>query len=435
MHVRLWFVVMLVLVSSCSFGRPAQPAKTATPSTVPSASPNVTQTSIASSPTPIPATDTPVPDVRPLKIRIIAPDTSTYTQMVEIIGTSAMNSDIDVDVDVRSPDGALALQQGVLPDDRVDVWIANSYDLWQLVQINAVSRRSIASDVPMYASLEQRKAFHDMYGIAPIALNNYFIGIYNTDILTQAPTSLTQLQNMPGLVIRPRYRVAHAWAEGRWFDAMMNQFDATSVLTNGIQAIDTESTIAAMQTLVDLRALGPRDVTSYAESTTDFYNSRVPFTLDGDAALRRYNVISDSLILDYTLPPLIESTDSSWLPAVDVVYAIIPENVQDERREQAVELIRSLRTRDVQQAIFQSMRMIPVRNDVLSQLTDDRLATVLHEVAQQADVQWYDDATVCRWDAYEQVLPFALLKIWRVPVAVESLAELVAACPPVSTAP
>ena len=117
------------------------------------------------------------------------------------------------------------------------------------------------------------------------------------------------------------------------------------------------------------------------------------------------------------------------------MYAIIPANVRDERRADVVTLIRGLLARDVQRSLFSSMRMIPARNDVLSQITDDRLATVLHEVAQQAEVQRYDDATICRWDAYEQVLPFALLKIWRVPVAVESLADLVAKCPPISTAP
>ncbi len=435
MRVCLWCLVMLVILSSCSFGRPAQPQTTTTPHIVPSASPYNTQTPIASSPTPMPVPTSTLDEVQPITIRVIAPDTSSYEPMITILNSVAADANIDVVVDIRTPDGAFALQQGVLPDDRVDLWVASSYDLWQLIQLDAVSQEPIANDVPLYASLVQRQTFHAMYGIAPIAMQNYFIGIYNTDILSQAPTTLSQLQSMPGLVIRPRYRVAHAWAEGRWFDALMQQFDATRVLTDGVQSIDSDATTAAMQTVVDLRSLGPRDVTSYVESTTDFYNSRVPFTLDGDAALRRYNVISDSLILDYTLPPVIDSTNTTWLPAVDVMYAIIPANVRDERRADVVTLIRGLLARDVQRSLFSSMRMIPARNDVLSQITDDRLATVLHEVAQQAEVQRYDDATICRWDAYEQVLPFALLKIWRVPVAVESLADLVAKCPPISTAP
>lgn len=426
---RVALMLCGVLLMGCSFGRPAValPTATAQPTATLEQTPiTVVVPTATAQPT---YTATPLPVDTTLRVRVIAADSASYAPLVAIIEAAAQAIDVDVAVDVRSPDGALTLQQGYFADDIVDVWIAGAVDVWQLERAGAISAAPITTDIPSYPFVAQ--AMRDMAGrgVAPIAAQNYLISIYNTEILSAAPATTDQLASMPGLLLRPRYRMAYPWAEGRWFDGMMQELQATTVLSDGVQSIDVDATTAAMQTLVDLRDLGPRDATSYLEATTDFLYSRVPYTLDGDAALRRYGVLSETLLLDYALPPVLSASDTVWLPAVDVVYAVVPEEIAPDRRGQILQLVQQLQRRDAQDALYTQMRWVPVRSDVLPSKGDDRLALVLDQVGQLADAQRYDDATICRWDSYEQVLPFALLKVWRINVAVEALQDLVEACP------
>lgn len=427
MKLRLVSLFFLINLVGCSFGRPVTEQLTPT---------RVVLTPTLPVPTLIPtataqpvATATAMPELTTLRVRIVSADSAGHAPLMSIIEKAAANVGLDVNVDVRSPDGALALQQGVLAGDVVDVWVAGAVDVWQLDQRDALSTAPITSDFAAYPFVAQGISMFGNRGVAPIAAQNYFISIYNTEILSSAPPTTSALQSMPGLLLRPRYQMAFPWAEGRWFDGIMEQLQATTVLTDGKQALNTDATTNAMQTLVDLRNLGPNDVTSYVESTTDFLYSRVPYTLDGDAALRRYAVFSDTLLLDYALPPLIDASSTMWLPGVDVVYAAIPADIDANRRTQVLQLIRQLQRRDVQLAMFADMRWIPARNDVLTSLPDDRLAVVLDQVGTIANAQRYSDAVVCRWDAYEQVLPYALLNIWRIRDAVEQLSVLLADCP------
>lgn len=431
MRLRMWFVVVLMMLSGCSFGRPATSRQTSTPVVSSPTTVVVTPSAVPSS-TPLPAaTQTPLPAMTTLRVRIIAADAQSYAPMTEIIERAATAAGLDVVVDIRSPDGALALQQDLLPNDVVDVWIANAIEVWQLDQRGAISTAPITSDIPNYPFANDGLADFVNRGVAPIAAQNYFIGIYNTEILRSAPTTVNQLQSMPGLLVRPRYLMAFPWAEGRWFDAMMQEFGATSVLTDGVQSVESDAAVQALQTLVDLRNLGPNDATTYQISTTDFLYSRVPYTIDGDAALRRFAVFSDTLLLDYALPPVFDATETIWLPDVDVVYAVVPSDVATERRAQVLQLINQLQRTEIQRALYTQMRFIPVRSDVLPTQQEDPLARVLDQVAQFAGAQRYDDAVVCRWDSYERVLPFALLNMWRVSAAVDSLKEFLSECPPV----
>lgn len=433
----MWVRVVLILCGmwlvGCSFGRPADVQSTALPITA--TVPTITET-VEPTVTTIPTlTVTPAPVDTTIRVRIVAADRNSYAPVIDIIERAAQTIDLDVAVDIRSPDGTLVLQQGYLANDRIDVWIASAADTWQLGRVGAISSAPITTDVPSYSFVAQLNRDMVVGGIAPIAAHNYFISIYNTEILSSVPTTTNQVQSMPGLLLRPRYRMAFPWAEGRWFDAMMQAVQATSVISDGVQSIDADAATSAMQTLVDLRTLGPRDATSYIESTTDFLNSRVPYTIDGDAALRRYAVLSDTLLLDYALPPVLSVSDTLWLPPIDMVYAVLPANIDGDRRAQVLLLIQQLQRRDAQNYLYEEMRWIPIRNDVLSAKSDDRLAAVLDQVGQLADAQVYDDATICRWDSYEQVLPFALLKIWRIPVAVEALQKQVETCPASSALP
>lgn len=435
MWVRVVSICCGMLLVGCSFGRPADVRLTQTivPATVARETQVATAVPTATlAPT---VTATPMPVDTTLRVRVIAADATSYAPVVDIIEQAAQEIAIDVVVDVRSPDGALTLQQGYFPDDIVDLWVAGANDTWQLAQVGAISNAPITTDVPSYPFVAQATRNAIGGGVAPIAAQNYLISIYNTEILSSAPATTDQLLTMPGLLLRPRYRMAYPWAEGRWFDSMMQELQATTVVSDGVQSINLDAATTAMQTLVDLRNLGPRDVTSYLEATTDFLYSRVPYTLDGDAALRRYQVFSDTLLLDYALPPVISASDSAWLPPIDVVYAVVPTDINVERRAQVLQLVQQLQRREAQDALYTQMRWIPIRNDILPSKPDDRLAGVLDQVGQLAGAQLYDDATMCRWDSYEQVLPFALLNIWKVSAAVDTLQELIEACPTMPVSP
>lgn len=432
---RVAILLCGLVVMGCSFGRPAVVVPTVTPQLTATLA-QTTVVAQVSTATPQPSrTATQIPVDTTLRVRVVAADTASYAPLVTIIEESARVTGLDVAVDVRSPDGTLTLQQGYVADDIVDVWIAGAIDVWQLERVGAISAAPVTTDIPSYPFVAQ--AMRDMpgRGVAPIAAQNYLISIYNTEILSAAPATTDQLISMPGLLMRPRYRMAYPWAEGRWFDAMMQELQATTVLSTGVQAIDVDATTAAMQTLVELRSLGPRDATSYIEATTDFLYSRVPYTLDGDAALRRYSVLSETLLLDYALPPIISASDTVWLPPIDVVYAVVPADITANRRAQILRLIQQLQRRETQQELYNQMRWIPVRNDVLPSKGDDRLAIILDQVGNLVDAQTYDDAMICRWDSYEQVLPYALLKVWRISVAVEALQNVVEACPVSTTLP
>lgn len=435
MWVRIASILFGIVLIGCSFGRPAEVRLTATAIPTTAAIETAVATIAPTTTNEPSATATPKPVDTTLRVRVIAADVASYAPVVDIIEQAAQEIDIDVVVDVRSPDGALTLQQGYFADDIVDMWVAGANDTWQLAQVSAVSNAPITTDVPSYPFVAQASRNDSGRGVAPIAAQNYLISIYNTEILSSAPATTNQLLSMPGLLLRPRYRMAYPWAEGRWFDSMMQEVQATTVVSDGVQTINLDAATTAMQTLVDLRDLGPRDVTSYLEATTDFLYSRVPYTLDGDAALRRYQVFSDTLLLDYALPPVISASNSVWLPPVDVVYAVVPTGIDADRRAQVLQLVQQLQRREAQDAFYEQMRWIPIRNDILPSKPDDRLAGVLDQVGQLADAQLYDDATICRWDSYEQVLPFALLNIWKVSATVDTLKELIEACPPMPSSP
>jgi hypothetical protein len=97
---------------------------------------------------------------------------------------------------------------------------------------------------------------------------------------------------------------------------------------------------------------------------------------------------------------------------VDVVYAIFPQALTVERQAQVVQLIQALQAVPAQTELVRTMRWIPLNRGVASSgaLPDDALFAVLAPQIESMTPQFYDDVTICRWDAYEAVLPLVLLR-------------------------
>lgn len=403
-------LLLLLLLSSCS--RLSLGQATATP--LPSATATVVATPIPATATIAPpATATVAPLPATLQVRVIQSDNNSAQPLIDVLTQTAALQQLPIAVDARSPDGTYALAGTTAATDRVDVWIGSEYDLQQLIRLGVVAPNAPALGVDHYALYDRAVANNAKYMVMPIAARNYLVSIANSDLLAAIPDTTADVMSINKLITgRVRYKMAFSWADGRWFQMLLDQLGATAVLTDAGSILPDELGLTALQSLVDLRSLGPRDATTYVDATTDFVNWRVPFTIDGDAAVRRYERHPDQLAVKFAPAPIYSATGQRLLPPVDVVYAIIPQAIPAERQAQVVQFVHALQAVPVQTELVRTMRWIPLNRGVASSgaLPDDALFAVLAPQFDSMTPQFYDDVTICRWDAYEAVLPMVLLR-------------------------
>ena len=405
-----WLILLIYLLSSCGALQGAQ--ATATPLPMPTAT---------ILPTPVPATATvapvltatAVPLPTTLQVRVIQSDTNSPHPLIDVLTQTAALQQIPIAVDARSPDGTYTLASMGAAADHVDVWIGNEYDLQQLIKMGVVAATAPTLTVDHYAFYDRAVANNAKYMVMPIAARNYLVSIANSDLLASIPDTTANLMSINNQITgRVRYKMAFSWADGRWFQMLLDQLGASTVLTDAGSILPDEMGLTALQSLVDLRTLGPRDATTYLEATTDFVNWRVPFTIDGDAAIRRYERHPDQLAVKYAPAPVYSASGQRLLPPVDVVYAIIPLALPAARQVQVVQLMQALQEVPAQTELVRTMRWVPLNRGVANSgaLPDDALFAVLAPQIDQMRPQFYDDVTICRWDAYESVLPLVLLR-------------------------
>ena len=371
--------------------------------------------------TPIPATATvapvltatAVPLPATLQVRLIQSDNNSPQPLIDVLTQTAALQQMSISVDARSPDGTYALASTTAAADRVDVWLGTEYDLQQLIKLGVVAANAPPIAVDHYAVYDRAIAHNAQYMVMPVAARNYLVIIANSDLLAAIPDTTADVMSINNQITgRVRYKMAFSWADGRWFQMLLDQLGASAVLTDAGSILPDEMGLTAMQSLVDLRSLGPRDATTYVEATTDFVNWRVPYTIDGDAAIRRYERHPDQLAVKYAPAPLYGASGQRLLPPVDVVYAIIPQAIPAERQAQVIQLIQALQSVPAQTELVRTMRWVPLNRGVASSgaLSDDALFAVLAPQIDSMTPQFYDDVTICRWDAYEAVLPMVLLR-------------------------
>jgi len=371
--------------------------------------------------TPIPATATvapvltatAVPLPTTLQVRLIQSDNNSPQPLIDVLTQTAALQQMSISVDARSPDGTYALASTTAAADRVDVWLGTEYDLQQLIKLGVVAANAPPIAVDHYAVYDRAIAHNAQYMVMPVAARNYLVSIANSDLLAAIPDTTADVMSINNQITgRVRYKMAFSWADGRWFQMLLDQLGASAVLTDAGSILPDEMGLTAMQSLVDLRSLGPRDATTYVEATTDFVNWRVPYTIDGDAAIRRYERHPDQLAVKYAPAPLYSASGQRLLPPVDVVYAIIPQAIPAERQAKIIQLIQALQSVPAQTELVRTMRWVPLNRGVASSgaLSDDALFAVLAPQIDSMTPQFYDDVTICRWDAYEAVLPMVLLR-------------------------
>lgn len=411
---------------ACASNPPVAP--TPLPSPVPTASPVPsplpTATRVAASPT-VSA------DTGPLVVRIIHADANTPQPLIDIITQTAVLQQIDIIYDVHSPDGTYAL--AAIPDKAppVDVWIGTEYDLQQLARLGVVAQTAPALAVPHYAYIDDALQRNATLAAMPIALRNYLVSIGNDEYLDALPDTTAQVLGIGGMIQgRVRYKMAYPWPEGRWFAMMLDQLGAQNVLTQTNSVLPSDMLLTALTSLDEMRVLGPREATTYVEATSDFINWYVPYTIDGDAAIRRYEKYQENLPLIYAPPPTYSASGQRMMPAVDVVYAIIPQSVSAARRARVESFMAALQQPPAQIALFTAMRWIPINQDVMNtgELTASPLFVALMPFIPTLTTQAYDDTTICRWDAYEQVLPLVLLNDIKLQAGVDAINNALQAC-------
>ena len=403
-------MVMFFLLTSC--GGLSLGQATATPTMPPTATIPATPIPATATIAP-PATATVAPLPATLQVRLIQSDNNSPQPLIDVLTQTAALQQLPITVDARSPDGTYALASTTATADRVDVWIGSEYDLQQLIKLGVVAANAPAIAVDHYALYDRAIANNAKYMVMPVAARNYLVSISNSDLLASIPDTTADVMSINNLITgRVRYKMAFSWADGRWFQMLLNQLGASAVLTDTGSILPDEMALTALQSLVDLRTLGPRDATTYVEATTDFVNWRVPFTIDGDAAIRRYERHPDQLTVHFAPAPLYSATGQRLLPPVDVVYAIIPQAIPSERQAQVLQLIQALQAVPAQTELVRTMRWVPLNRGVASSgaLSDDALFAVLAPQIDSMTPQFYDDVTICRWDAYEAVLPMVLLR-------------------------
>ncbi|MFM7678382.1 MAG: hypothetical protein ACKO83_05990, partial [Roseiflexaceae bacterium] len=420
--------LIVVLFISCTVLTPAAPTATIVP-TRPSTQtplPSQTPTQVALSPT------TALPE-KPiaLQVRFIHDTTTNPQAMIDIITTTAQLTQQRVTVDVRSPDGTYVLAMDADPSVLPDVWIGSEYDLQQLVRLGVVATDTVPIQVAHYRYIDDALTRNAGVAAQPLALRNYLVSIGNSEFLDTLPDTTADVMSIGASIRgRVRYKMAYSWPEGRWFAMMLDQLGAARELTQTTSILPDEMLMTAFSSLDEMRTLGPRDATTYVESTSDFINWYVPYTIDGDAAIRRYEKYADDLPLRFAAPPIYSASGARLMPAVDVVYAIVPVGLSAQRRADVDVFVRGLQSPNAQTALFRAMRWIPVDRSLIEagNLADDPLFVALQPFMPVFQTQSYDEITLCRWDAYEQVLPLVLLNTIRVQAGVTAVNNALQAC-------
>ncbi len=424
---RLLTLLVLLSCVACASTPVTSPPVTPIPSRAP-----VTKTPIPATVKPD-ATFTPVvvQPQGPLVIRVIADSSNSIQPLVDIITNTAKLQNTAVTVDPRSPDGTYAIAAIPDFDTSVDMWIGTEYDVQQLIRLGVVAEKSISIAVPHYDYVDLAVTKNNTYAVMPIALRNYLVGIGNSEFMDMLPGTTAELMGMSSMIRgKVRYKMAYPWPDGRLFSMMLDQLGASEVLTQTNSTIPADILAPALKSMVDMRALGPQQATTYVEATSNFINWFVPYTIDGDAAVRRYEKYQENLPLVFALPPLSSVTGRRMMPAVDVVYAIIPQSVTGTRRAQVEALARALQQPDVQAALFTQLRWLPINRSLIESATlaNDPLFVVLQPILPDLSTQYYDDVVICRWDAYEQILPLVLLEEIPVQAGVEAINNALQQC-------
>lgn len=424
---RLLTVLILLSCVACASTPVTSPPATAIPSRVP-----VTKTAIPATVKPV-VTLTPevVQPQGPLVIRVVADNSNSIQPIVDIITNTAKLSNIAVTVDPRSPDGTYAI--AALPDfdSGVDMWIGTEYDLQQLIRLGVVAESSIAIKVPHYDYVDEAVKRNSTVAVVPIALRNYLVGIGNKEYMDVLPGTTAELMGMSSMIRgKVRYKMAYPWPDGRLFSMMLDQLGASDVLTQTNSTLPADVLAPALKSMVDMRTLGPQDATTYVEATSNFINWYVPYTIDGDTAVRRYEKYKEELPLIFALPPLSSVTGRRMMPAVDVVYAIIPNTVTGERRTSVEAMATALQQPDAQAALFREMRWLPINRNLIESttLSDDALFVALQPILPNLSTQQYNETVVCRWDAYEQILPLVLLEDIQIQAGVDAINTALQQC-------
>ncbi len=407
-----------------------QPTQTVIPQRTETATPVPTPIAVVAVPTGTPQGVT-GSAANPLRIRIIQSDLNSDASLKRIIEEASERADVPVNVDVHTADGAYALAQDAELSQSFDAWIGTEYDVAQLRLGNSIATDVVPIDEAMYGYARQVIGQHPQLAIHPLAARNYLIGMGNTDLLQPIPISTEEIlrigRNTRG---RTRYDMAFAWAEGRWFDAFVALIEPATTSTIASQPPSEETLRQVLGTYTSLRTLGPRAATSYQESIVDFINWRVPYTLDGDAAIRRYAVYSPTLTLSFALPPVYSAVGMPINPPVDVVSFIRAANERPGARDAFNTLLNTLRDRPAQQQLLTALRWIPLSAQAFNGVDTATYpeVTILAAIAPQISAQAYTPALICRWDAYESILPFVLLREMRVEEGVSAMRRAIEAC-------
>ncbi|MFN5367543.1 MAG: hypothetical protein ACK5C8_03230 [Roseiflexaceae bacterium] len=420
--------IIAAILISCTVLSPAaatattQPPRPLTQTPLPSQTP----TMVALSPTAA------VPE-KPaaLQIRLIHDTTTNPQGMVDIITTTAQLTQQLVTVDVRSPDGTYALALDADPTVVPDVWIGSEYDLQQLIRLGVVATDTVTMRVAHYSYIDDALTRNSGSAVYPLALRNYLVSIGNSEFLDTLPDTTADVMGIGASIRgRVRYKMAYSWPEGRWFAMMLDQLGAARELTQTTSILPEDMLTTAFSSLDEMRTLGPRDATTYVEATSDFINWYVPYTIDGDTAIRRYEKYAEDLPLRFAAPPIYSASGARLMPAVDVVYAIVPAGLSIERRAAVDVFVRGLQARDAQTALFRTMRWIPIDRSLIEsgELANDPLFIALQPFMPVFQTQLYDEITICRWDAYEQVLPLVLLNTIRIQAGVTAVNNALQAC-------
>lgn len=366
---------------------------------------------------------------RPLRVRIIQSDVTAAERLQPILEAAAADAGVAVTVAITTADAAYALAQDPSTAAKTDVYVGNQYDLTQLQRSGAVASGQPAAPSDTYPFVGDFTAVFPAHAVYPFAGQNYLLSIANADLLAALPASTDEwFQIDPNTRGRTRYDVAYAWGEGRWFDAVVRAQANQSATDEATPPADALT--AALTEWQALRRLGPRDVTSYQEATVDFVNWRVPYTLDTDAALRRYQVYSQTLTLAYAAPPQLSLSGTPLNPPIDVVSVIVAASADPAVGSVAAQFASALLRPAQQVRIVNELYWLPVSAQTYAQIdiTKNPESAVLAVLAPAYRVQRYTPRLICRWDAYEQVLPGVLLRETDVDSAVSALESLLDAC-------
>ncbi|NWF80371.1 MAG: extracellular solute-binding protein [Chloroflexi bacterium] len=250
-----------------------------------------------------------------------------------------------------------------------------------------------------------------LWGV-PLSAQGALLLLYNRTLVDAAPATSDEL------IVRSRAATTSqvagmvaAWDEARWLLPWLYAFGGAPLSPDGQTiSLETPELVAALGLLRELYVAAPTDDAGYRRGQRLFAQGYAAFALDGDWAVQRYRMVSDTLELGIAPLPLVPATGRPALAPLGGSFLLFHRDLAGEARTRARAFATWLLEPAIQARLARGLGRLPARSGVLasSDLTADPALAAAAAGATLAPGLPPTQAARCMLDAIDVWLPNVL---------------------------